>query len=165
MTLAELVTSALLYLRPIEADRARLAAFGQDIAAVVEEHAEVEEWLGDPMPHRARERTALALVAVAYHESALREDVATCQVVGTDHPSITAFQLWGSFAYGGLSRSELCRSPRQAARRALAVLAHHGRCGEERAFWGYASGRCNAVSAAAKRQIALWRRLVVRFAP
>lgn len=170
MTLTELTIAALLALRPAEEDRARLEAFGADIAQAVHEHGAEVAWLGDstdPLPmrgERAEERTALALVAIAQHESGLQKDVATCKVVGDVGQAFTAFQLRGRFAFGGVPVRKLCRSPRLAARRALAVLARHGRCGEERAFWGYASGDCTRPSAAARRQIAIWRRLLARFA-
>lgn len=170
MTLAELAIAALLHLRPAEADRARLEAMGRDIAAAVEERDEVASWLPgavEPLPGRgspgAPARAALALVAIAHHESGLRAEVADCRVTGDEGRAFTAYQLRGPFAFGGYRVSALCRSPRLAARRALAVLSRHGRCGEERAMWGYASGACNKPSAAARRQIAIWRRLLARF--
>ena len=166
MTLAEITIAALLFLRPAEEDRARLEAFGRDIAAVVRDHEIEAAWLPgavDPLPLGTPERTALALVAIAQHESGLRADVADCRVLGDAGQAFTAFQLRGHLALGGHSTRALCRSPRQAAARALAVLARHGRCGEKGAFYGYASGRCDRPSDAARRQIKIWRDLLTRF--
>lgn len=169
MDLAALAVAALLHLRPTEEDRSRLERFGHAIAAEVVERDRVAGWLDgavDPLPARgprARERAVLALVAIAQHESGLRAEVADCRVTGDVGQAFTAFQLRGPFAFGGYSVRRLCRSPRLAARRALAVFARHGRCGEERAFHGYASGSCSRPSAAARRQIAIWRRLMARF--
>lgn len=166
MTLTELVIAALLALRPVPEDRPRLEDFGRDIAAVVHEREAEAAWLPgsvDPLPLGTPERTALALVAIAQHESGLRAEVADCRVTGDVGQAFTAFQLRGPFAFGGHSVRSLCRSPRRAARRALAVLARHGRCGEAQAFYGYASGRCDRPSSAARRQIKIWRELVARF--
>lgn len=167
MTLSELAIAALLSLNsdPIEHDR--LSSFGRDIAHVVSERDEIASWIApavDRLPS-SPEHTVLALVAVAHHESGLRADVADCRVTGDVGQAFTAFQLRGGWAFGGSSTRSLCRSPRLAAHRALAVLSRHGRCGEERAFWGYASGRCTQSSPAARRQIAIWRRLIARFLP
>ncbi len=167
MNLSELAIAALLSLNQNPAERARLSTFGVDIAHVVSERDEIAAWLSpavDAIPS-SRERTVLALVAIAWHESGLRADVADCRVNGDVGQAFTAFQLRGPYAFGGSSVRSLCRSPRLAAHRALAVLSRHGRCGEERAFLGYASGRCTQTSAAARRQIAIWRRLIVRFLP
>lgn len=163
MTLAELTIAALLLLRPAEEDRARLERFGRAIAAEIQTHEQIDSWVGaDPLPGGAR-GTALALVAIAHHESGLRADVADCRVTGDVGQAFTAFQLRGRFAFGNYTTRQLCRSPRLAARRALAVLTRHARCGEERALWGYASGNCAKPSAAARRQIAIWHRLRAHF--
>lgn len=175
MTLAELTTAAVLALAgqpsvDAVAERPRLEALAVAIAGAVDARHELDDWLPGsvaPLPWRgptARQRAALALVAIAYHESGFRADVSDCRRVGYAEPSITAFQLHGPWAWGGYSKRELCRSPRLAAERALAVLAHHAkRCGTARAFQGYASGDCSRGSGAARRQEAIWRRLVARW--
>lgn len=151
----------------VDAERPRLEALAVAIAAAVDERDALATWLHGsvtPLPFRgqaAREATALALVAIAYHESAFAADVADCRRVGAFEPSITAFQLHGPFARGPYSRLEVCSAPRLAAERALFVLAHQGaRCATPaRWFSGYASGNCGRDVAAGRRQCAIWERL------
>jgi len=171
-TLTPLVLTAILSLARAPAvtlpeELPRLEALAEAIAGAVDEAQALEAWLpgtGPGLPFTgaaAPEASALALVAIAHHESGFRAAVSDCRIVGTDHPSITAWQLWGPFARGPYSRRALCAEPRLAAERALWTLAHHA----ERtrtpagAFRGYASGDPAVRSRAAARQCALWERL------
>lgn len=145
-------------------EHVRLASFAVDIAHVVTERDEVASWLPgvvDPLPWRGpgvRAASALALVAIASHESGLRAEVADCRIVGSDLPSISSFQLVGWHAFGPYTRRELCGSPRKAAERALAVLAGHATRASVPARWfaGYASGDPGRDPAAGRRQCRLW---------
>jgi hypothetical protein len=174
VTLAALTLSAILAFPSAaasdHAERPRLEALANDIAHVVVERDEVANWLpGSALPlpvdgKDARRRTALALVAIAYHESGFDARVSDCRRVGSDFPSISAFQLLGRFARGPYTRAELCASPRLAAKRALFVLAHHAkRCGSMvKALRGYASGDGGKPTKAGRElhdlwQVALWR--------
>lgn len=148
-------------------ERPRLERLARAIASTVEERDALASWLHGsvlPLPFRgsgARQASALALVAIAFHESAFRADVADCRRLGTFEPSITMFQLHGSFARGPHSKTDLCASVRLAADRALFVLAHQGhRCATPRQWHsGYASGNCARDVAAGRRQCAIWERL------
>ncbi len=172
MSLAALTLTALLSVcrapACTEADHPRLASLAADIAAVVEERAELAAWLPGavaPLPWggpAARERAALALVAIASHESALRADVADCRRVGTDLPSVSAFQILLPWAGGPYTRNQICASPRLAAERALWVLAiHAAKCSAALCvFQGYASGSRGRTSAAARRQYGIFEKLV-----
>lgn len=148
----------------VATERPRLEALAHAIAGAVEQRAALDDWLPGsvlPLPGTP-ERSALALVAIAYHESAFRADVSDCRTVGFAEPSITAFQLHGPWSWGGHTRRELCADVRLAASRALYVLARQSaRCRSiERGFWGYASGNCGRSTKAAREIIAIWRRLL-----
>jgi hypothetical protein len=149
------------------AERPRLEDLAKTVAHVVDERDALATWLPGsvaPLPFRgpwARQATALALVAIAWHESGFAADVADCRRLGAFEPSISAFQLHGPWAWGPYTKAQICRSPRRAAERALFVLAHHGvRCRTPaRWFSGYASGNCGRDVAAGRRQCAIWERL------
>ncbi|MGN6107784.1 MAG: hypothetical protein ACTHU0_21940 [Kofleriaceae bacterium] len=154
----------------VDAERPRLEELARSIAHAVEIRADLDAYLPGsvtPIPFKgpeARSAAALALVAIAFHESAFRADVATCKRVGNPDPSITLFQLNGAYGRGPYSQAELCASNKLAAERALYIFAHHGsRCGTPAGwFRGYAAGNCGRVSGAARRQCAIWERLAKR---
>ena len=156
------------------AERPRLEALAVDIAGAVVEADELAGWIPGagggstavlPLPVTgpdARRQAVAALVSIAYGESRLSAAVADCRRVGSDHPSLGLWQLWGPMALGPYRRAELCASPRRQAERALWVLSFHAaRCGSARkAFRGYASGDCGVKSRAAEAHYRRWNRLV-----
>jgi hypothetical protein len=171
--LAALLSQARVPAVDVVAERQRLEAMAAAIAGAVEEADELASWIpgaGElhadvlPLPFtgsRAAEATALALVAIAAGESRLAADVADCRRVGSDHPSITSWQLHGAWSFGPYSRTELCRSTRLAAERALWILSHHAaKCATPMgAFLAYASGSCSVRSAAGEEHCHRWERL------
>jgi hypothetical protein len=125
----------------------------------------------------AREATALALVAIAGHESGFQARYATCASTGdrlahhgpAEGRSISLWQLMRGWAWGEYSRAEICpETPTDsrplAAWLALRVLRLHGaRCRRVQSWFnGYAAGDCSVRSAAATRQCASWERLMRR---
>jgi hypothetical protein len=172
VTLAELTLAAILsVVKPptvdAEVERPRLEQMAQAIVAAVDERDYLHAWLraAAPLPFtgpEARAGAALALVAIAFHESGFSARVSDCRRVGAFERSLTAFQLHGRFARGPYSEAEVCASPRLAAERALWVLALHGsRCATpQHWFYGYASGSCGVQSGAGRRQCAIWEQLV-----
>lgn len=162
--LDSLVLAAILSLAPT-VEPAHAVELSRAIAGAVEHQAELAAWLpgaAAPLPDTP-ERTALALVEIAHHESGFRREVSDCRVVGA-RGDITAFQLLGWWARGGHTRGELCASPRLAARAALVVLATHARrCGSmAAAFRGYASGDCGRRTRAGRELLEGWWGLVGR---
>ncbi len=115
----------------------------------------------------AREAAALALVAIAWHESGFAPEVGDCRRRGDLHltptGSVSLWQLLGPWARGGHPADEVCQNQPLAAYLALGVLdVHARRC--TRAPWrslfdGYASGRCGHETPASGRQCAAWARL------
>ncbi|MCC6559700.1 MAG: hypothetical protein IT372_42835 [Polyangiaceae bacterium] len=171
--LRDLVLSAILALAhppavDVVADRAHLEALAAAITEAVIERDDLAHWLPGgalPLPFpgpRSREAAALALVAIAHHESAFSPRVSDCRRVGTDHPSITAWQLWGRFARGPYSIEALCGDPRLAAERALWILAYHADRGRSArsVFDAYASGSCGVRTRSGARVLGRWRRLM-----
>lgn len=138
---------------PLE-ERPRLESFATSIAEGVGDAGEVNPFQGEDSDLAF----ALALVAIAKHESDFSADVIACRRTGDRHkgqdlhegPSITAFQLKGKWAWGDHSREELCESPRLAAEQAARVFALHGkRCSTKAPlawFQGYAGGWCGRPS-------------------
>lgn len=171
MTLADVILAAILpFVKAptvdVIAERPRLEHMAQAIASAVEERDDLAHWLGSvsPLPFVGPERrtaTALALAAIAFHESGMSARVSDCRRVGAFEHSVTAFQLHGPFARGPYTEAAVCASPRLAAERALYVFALHGRrCTTPQAwFYGYASGNCGKSSAAGRRQCAIWERM------
>jgi hypothetical protein len=169
MSLVESTLAAILFLaRPPAVDpvaeRPRLEELAQAVSAAVEEQDDFADWLNEPLPftgQHAREASALALVAIAYGESRFAATVADCRKVGTDHPSITSWQLHSRWAFGPYSRAELCASPRLAAERALWILSQHATHCRTAAciFRGYSSGSGAIDSAAARAHCRRWERL------
>jgi hypothetical protein len=89
--------------------------------------------------------TALALTAIAWHESRMAERVQRC--TGRPGPSATLWQLEGSVAFGGHTRAELCGDTRLAASRALAMLSRYSTRGMWAArFAGYHDGSMRTVA-------------------
>lgn len=172
MTLRELTLSALLSLVPSHPNPEHLSDLATSIAGAVTAADELYGYLPHagrgtsdevlPLPFAGPDGpslSALALTAIAFGESALDPAVADCRIVGSDHPSITSFQLLGPWARGPYSRAELCASSRLAAERALWVFSRHARAGHVRRWFdGYASGSGVANDAGRKR-CALWERL------
>jgi hypothetical protein len=149
------ILAAILSLLPARADRAleaeRLAPFAESI--------EVAVAVAPELPFRgpeARLGAALALVAIAWHESNFAAEVLDCRKRGAAG-DVTAFQLLGKHARGGYTVEELCASPVLAAGRAVAVLTSAARAcpraPASAAFQGYASGRCGRPA-----PIRVWQR-------
>lgn len=130
-----------------EHDRLRLMA--DDVAIAV-------ELRGSPFEGEAgMEAAALALVSIAAGESAFRAEVADCRIVGSDHPSVSSWQLLGHWAMAGERPRDVCGNPTMAAYLALGVLERHaGRCEHctlGQLFHAYASGDAGAPSDAGRR--------------
>lgn len=165
MTLAELTLEAILSLnRPAAAPHERLRAVAEDIAFV----AKLAD--GAPFTGPARiEAAALALAAIADHESGFQERVLDCLVTGDrlDHHgpsegrSITIYMLMRPWAWDGHSRAEICSGGPLAPWLSLRVLRTHGaRCTMVVSwFYGYASGNCGVRSDAGMRQCHTLERL------
>lgn len=102
---------------------------------------------------QGREAAALALVAIARHESAFLPSVAICNVNGDGGRSVSPFQLMRGAAWDGHARSELCNGGPLAAYLALRVLnVYPAKCfakTPQAIFRSYASGSCSAASQAA----------------
>jgi hypothetical protein len=169
VTLAEFTLAAIMSLPGTSApqDRPRLEELAGAIAEVVEDQAMFADWVpgvAEPLPFdgpRADEATVLALVSLAYGESRFAAEVGDCRRIGSDFPSVGYFQLYGWWAFGPYTRTELCSSPERSAKRALWVFSQHGaRCSTSAAaFRGYASGDCGRDSKAARAHCARWERL------
>lgn len=125
----------------------------------------VEDTGATPFTGDERELTAgLALVAIGNHESGFRDDIVQCRWKGDSGKSISAWQLWGPWAWFGHTHDEVCGSTRLAAALALRVLdVHAQQC--KRSAWrgvfnGYASGDCSKASKAATDMCNDWSRLL-----
>lgn len=157
MSLAELTLAAVLaVVHPaavdVRAEYERLAEVSVAIAAAAERYPSVG---GTP------EGTALALVAIAKHESEFRADVQDCRRRGDVGRAVTLWQMQ-RWARGRLSVEALCADVRLAARQAARTLAAHAaRC--RRSTWrGVFAGYhrdCDWPSAASGRQCAGWERV------
>jgi hypothetical protein len=79
----------------------------------------------------ATEATALALYAVAAHESGFWEQVQDCSAcyIGSQWcdqgKSVSMFQLQGPMAWGGYTREELCTDNAKATHRGRVLLGRH----------------------------------------
>lgn len=111
---------------------------------------------------------ALALAAIAVHESNLAIRVVSCAYDGDPRPkdppgvgkSIGAFQLHLGPARGGHTKAEICSSGPLAAYLAGRVLQNHARAGTVLGvFRGYASGDSSRAVKAADRQCRLWTKI------
>lgn len=113
--------------------------------------AEISE---TPFPGpQGHEAAALALVAIARHESAFLPTVETCHVNGDGGRSVSPFQLMRGAAWDGHTRAELCNGGPLATYLALRVLnVYPAKCfarTPQEIFNAYASGSCGAASTAA----------------
>ena len=158
MNLAAFVLSALLALHhgPVsDADQDRYRALAD---VIVEESVQAPLWPGEV----GQLSTALALVAIAHHESGVLERVQRCRVKGDTGRSIGLFQLMKGASWQGHTADEICADDHLQARLALAVLHRAAdqcpRCAP--AFWfrAYASGNGGRDSAAARATISTWER-------
>lgn len=123
-------------------ERARLAQVTEDIVAVVEEReaAGTLPFDGDA----AADATALALVAIEWHESGFHADVSDCSrcklggIWCDGGRAISGFQMQSN-AWQGHSRKEICRDHKLAAKLALDALSRP-KASADGLFRGYASG-------------------------
>ena len=138
-----------------DADQVRLQAVAQDIWQV----SSSPIFGGEDQD--ARRATALALVAVATHESAYWADVQDCSLCYPGSAwcdrgrSVTLFQLQGKMAWGPYTREELCKDNRKATERARHVLSRFTKSRSPlELFDGYASGGLRMRPSRAARQLA-----------
>jgi hypothetical protein len=116
---------------------------------------------------QGRAATATLLLAIAIHESGLREEVQTCRRGGDGGRSKGLFQLMHPVSTAPCSVTELCASPHIQATAALRVLWRHrdqcsGRCAPRRWINGYASGDGRRDTTAAREIASLWTVLAAR---
>jgi hypothetical protein len=111
---------------------------------------------------------ALALAAIAVHESNLASKVVSCRYDGDPLQgwkpgrgrSITHFQLMRGAAWFGHTKEEICTSGPLAAYLAGSVLRNHARTGTALGvFRGYASGDSSRPVKAADRQCRMWTKI------
>ena len=140
-----------------DADAARLDAVAREMTEISTAHP---LWTGPA----AGEATALALYAVAAHESGFEasvQDCSACPVGGARCDrgrSVTLYQLrQGAPQWGAHTREQLCSSNRLATGRALHILRRYARCAPDRMFVGYATGSCDRDSRAGQDIAARWR--------
>lgn len=156
MTLFELTLWAMLGATPTEADRARLTPVAEAIAS---EAQGSPLWEGDA----GEAATAIALVAIARHESHLRESVRRCQLKGDHGRSVGLFQVQRGWAWDGHDERAICESDRLQAALSLRVLGHYRKscksCAPLKLFQAYASGDPAKRSDAAKDTAAMWERI------
>lgn len=168
MSLAEVALAAILSLARApavdvsdHAEQHRLVGLSQDIALAAELHD------GAPFRGPARkEALALALVAIALHESAFSAKVADCRVTGDRMPwhrphegrAISAYQMQSS-SWDKHSRREICGNPTLAAYLAAKVLQRYRQSTYGGFFRGYASGNGGLYTVAASKRCATWERL------
>lgn len=158
MSLPPVLAAILTLARPpavdVATEQPRLESFAAAIESAVE-HVETR---------LSRADAAMALVAIASHESGFASDVADCRRTGDHGKSITAFQLLRGPAWGGYSRADLCASPELAAHQALRVLAANGQRARTPLglFSAYAGHVRGGPSKAARDMCSLWERLVRR---
>lgn len=144
------------------AEQSRLVRLANDIAYAVELHG------GAPFRGPARkEALALALVAIALHESAFDRRVASCKLTGDRMPwhkadegrSIALWQLMSGKAWDGHTRKEICGNQALAAYLAAKVLRLYSQSTYGGFFRGYASGNGGLYTVAASKRCATWERL------
>jgi hypothetical protein len=137
-----------------EADRERLEPLAVSIAAAIAD--------AKALPFRGPagvEASALALVAIAAHESSFHPEVLDCRKRGDGGHSVTAFQLHDGAAWGELTDVELCGSFDVATPRALRVLTTYGAraSSPQGVFSSYAGGEKHRKEAL--ELCAIWQRL------
>lgn len=145
------------------AEQHRLVTVAEDIALAAELHD------GAPFVGPARkEALALALVAIALHESAFMREVGTCRITGDrlpwqkewEGPSITLWQIRSGKAWDGHTRRQLCTNQALAAYAAVKVLRLYAPARMPLSFFrGYASGNSSMPTRAARKRCATWERL------
>ena len=112
-------------------------------------------------PHKSGAiRTALAIVAIGWHESRFNADVQMCK--RGHKSSVGLFQLEGPYAFGPYTREELCGSTLFQSERALAILRRYS----NRPTWGsmYAGYHNGSASTVAGEEIgALYTTLLKRY--
>lgn len=138
----------------------RVAIIADDIALAAGMH--------DGAPFTGPDRVlkhALALAAIAVHESNLAAKVVACRYDGDPlrgwkpgrGMSVTHFQLHKGAAWFGHTKEEICASGPLAAYLAGSVLRNHRRSGTALGvFRGYASGDSSRPVKAADRQCRMW---------
>jgi hypothetical protein len=169
MTLTSLVLAALLALvrpsthwAPVPPEQ--IAVIADDIALAASLHD------GAPFTGPKRvQKHALALAAIAVHESNLAEKVVSCRYAGDPlrgwKPgrglSVSHFQLHKGAAWFGHTRKEICDNGALSAYLAGKVLRNHSRAQTALAlFQGYASGDASRPSRASMRQCAMWAKIM-----
>jgi hypothetical protein len=165
--IAALVTAALLSLNPSNPHAKKLAAARiEKVSAEIEAAVDRAEQL--PVTgSAAKEGSALALVALGWHESHFRSDVADCSACDgrtrlCDHgTSVSAYQMKKG-AWGGHTREDVCADPTLAASLALKLLSSH-RSTMPAAFRAYARGDSRVKSKPSREIIELHARLLSRF--
>lgn len=139
----------------------------QDIAtSIVDVAFDTEE----PPAFGSRDRTALVLAAISFHESGWRKDVDNGTVKGPNGDcGLFQANLGGAKTKEGWSCSDLVADRRKAARHALHLARQSWlRCGQSDpnlALTAYASGRCSAGIEESKAMMSLARRWSGRLAP
>lgn len=144
------------------AEQHRLVTLAHDITLAAEMH-DGAPFLG---PQR-KEALALALVAIAFHESAFDARVADCRITGDRLPhqrahegrSVSLWQLMGSRSWFGHKRREVCRNQPLAAYLAVKVLRLYSQSSYGGFFRGYASGNGGLYTPAASKRCKTWERL------
>lgn len=143
-------------------DRERAVVVAGEIADAVES----AEKLPTSGP-QAKEGAALALVAIGWHESKFREDIADCRACDgksalCDHgTSVTAFQM-KKRAWGGRTRKEVCEDGSLAASLALSLLARQ-EAPMPGLFQAYARGGIGMPSRPAVEINQIYERLLRKF--
>jgi hypothetical protein len=117
----------------------------------------IPEASDEPGPHVAA--TTTMLLAVAYHESGLREEVRRCTIDKRGRYA-GLFQLARGWTWQGHARDEICASDALQTQLALAVLKSYRDRGSSTtpSFWvnGFASGDGGKTSREARDIRALW---------
>lgn len=127
----------------------RACAITKDIIAAVDDAP------GLPFDGPAAERASdVLLLAVAFHESGLREDVQDCtycdRVRGSCDVgrSMSMYQLMRGYSWMGHTKEQLCTDNRLASRLALRVLTRFSKGGPQAMFRAYAG--CSALRPACR---------------
>lgn len=154
MNLTNLILAAILSL-PQPKDPMNLPRLAEDIAYAAELHD------GAPFTGPARvEVLSIALVAIAYHESGLRQPVADCRVKGDEGRSVSAFMLMRGASWDGHSQQEICDSQTLAAYLSAKALKRYRKSRMPISwFRGYATGDPGKRADIATKHCKTWERL------